>query len=398
MASSVDDLEHFRRCIASIDVASLNADDLGEVLAEARKVQRVLEGFVARIAARADSLAVDGRSAPSDELLRARGGVSARQARLEARRAHVIARFPELGPALDDGATTGEHLDALARTTDGLTAEQLAPMDRNELLNKATALPVETFQRSVKRTVDAITDYGRAGAVTDQDRSELRCWFDQTTGMGRITAALDPERYEIVSNAIEHHMKSLCATSAESQSMNPNLAAAALVDLVAGGVVNTRKRLPSILVVVDRRTLAQGPHPGSIRQTETGHDLAPEAVARLCCDATLQRVTLEDGVPIDVGRKYRTATDAQWAAIKAIHPTCAWSGCSAPITWCQLHHIDHWEAGGPTNLDNLVPLCSRHHHRVHEGRWSVKLLPDRTLDIFTPNGTHHTTVPTPQRC
>jgi hypothetical protein len=112
----------------------------------------------------------------------------------------------------------------------------------------------------------------------------------------------------------------------------------------------------------------------------------------------MRRVTLDNGVPIDVGRHYRTATDAQWAAIKAIHSTCAWGGCDAPISWTQLHHIHEWKHGGPTDLDNLVPLCSRHHHRVHEGKWSIKLLPDRTLEIHKPDGTHHQTVQPPQRC
>ncbi|MGH1490502.1 MAG: hypothetical protein ACRBK7_14125, partial [Acidimicrobiales bacterium] len=44
------------------------------------------------------------------------------------------------------------------------------------------------------------------------------------------------------------------------------------------------------------------------------------------------------------------ATDAQWAAIKAIYPSCAWDGCSAPIGWCQAHHIHEWENGGVTDL------------------------------------------------
>jgi hypothetical protein len=31
----------------------------------------------------------------------------------------------------------------------------------------------------------------------------------------------------------------------------------------------------------------------------------------------------------------------------------------------------HWLDGGPTDLDNLVPLCSRHHHLHHEGRFRL---------------------------
>ena len=32
-----------------------------------------------------------------------------------------------------------------------------------------------------------------------------------------------------------------------------------------------------------------------------------------------------------------------------------------------MHHIDHWETGGPTDLENLIPVCTRHHTLIqHE--------------------------------
>ena len=43
---------------------------------------------------------------------------------------------------------------------------------------------------------------------------------------------------------------------------------------------------------------------------------------------------------------------------------------------CNVHHIDYWENGGPTDLNNMVPLCSRHHHAAHEGGWKLKLDPE----------------------
>jgi predicted HNH restriction endonuclease len=36
------------------------------------------------------------------------------------------------------------------------------------------------------------------------------------------------------------------------------------------------------------------------------------------------------------------------------------------------HHIEHWSAGGETNLDNLMLLCSRHHRLVHEGGFRIE--------------------------
>ena len=57
--------------------------------------------------------------------------------------------------------------------------------------------------------------------------------------------------------------------------------------------------------------------------------------------------------------------------------------------------MKHWEDGGPTCPENLVLLCSRHHHRAHQPGWHVKLLPDATLHITTPTGTHLQTRPPP---
>jgi hypothetical protein len=42
---------------------------------------------------------------------------------------------------------------------------------------------------------------------------------------------------------------------------------------------------------------------------------------------------------------------------------------------CNVHHIDYWENGGFTDLNNMVPLCSRHHHATHEGGWKLTLNP-----------------------
>ncbi len=42
-----------------------------------------------------------------------------------------------------------------------------------------------------------------------------------------------------------------------------------------------------------------------------------------------------------------------------------------------------------TDLDNLLPLCSRHHHLVHEGGWTLTLRADRTTVWCRPDGTIH---------
>ena len=49
---------------------------------------------------------------------------------------------------------------------------------------------------------------------------------------------------------------------------------------------------------------------------------------------------------------------------------CAFPGC-LHTRFLHAHHIKHWLHGGETRLDNLVLLCSFHHHLVHEGGWTI---------------------------
>ncbi|MGN6696044.1 MAG: HNH endonuclease signature motif containing protein, partial [Aquihabitans sp.] len=52
------------------------------------------------------------------------------------------------------------------------------------------------------------------------------------------------------------------------------------------------------------------------------------------------------------------------------------SGCSVPgchrTHALQIHHIWHWEDGGPTETWNLITLCAFHHARHHEGKLQIE--------------------------
>jgi predicted restriction endonuclease len=53
---------------------------------------------------------------------------------------------------------------------------------------------------------------------------------------------------------------------------------------------------------------------------------------------------------------------------------------------CKLHHIIWWRHGGRTDLDNLIPICTHHHTRLHDHGWDVQLGPNRELTITLPDG------------
>ena len=39
--------------------------------------------------------------------------------------------------------------------------------------------------------------------------------------------------------------------------------------------------------------------------------------------------------------------------------------------------VQDWQDGGPTDLDNCVLVCDRHHHDLHEGGWALVPTPGK---------------------
>ena len=72
-----------------------------------------------------------------------------------------------------------------------------------------------------------------------------------------------------------------------------------------------------------------------------------------------------------------------------MYRTCGYSGCEVTFDRCDIHHVIEWLRHGSTDLDNLLPLCGRHHHLVHEGHWRLALDKHRIITIHRPDGTRH---------
>jgi len=133
-------------------------------------------------------------------------------------------------------------------------------------------------------------------------------------------------------------------------------------------------------------------------ETEWAGPISAEAARRLACDAIITRViTYGASQPLDVGRRTRTIPSAIRTALTVRDRGCAWPGCDRPPPWTDAHHIIPWANGGPTNLDNLVLLCRRHHRTVHEGRWKLTRTPNGQWVTAPPERPSPATTPTTKR-
>ncbi len=380
--------------VQACDVSDMDSERLRDTTTRVRQLERSLAGLTARIGQRASELSSLGSGPDANEALRGGGEVSAKTARSEARRSKAATTLPKIGDALSSGETSAEHVDAVADALSGLSDDEAANFaeGQDELCADAKRLPPEVFRKKAKALAErARGDHGRKTAKQQREASEFKSWTGRD-GMGHFRGSLDSERFAAFVGAIDRQTASMANDSVggpEPLRKDSNLAAAALCELVASA--NGGRRRTHISLVVDHDTTTTGRHDHSVCETSDGRPINPDAADRLACDAVIQKVLLDTrGLPIDVGRKYRTATDAQWVALTAIYSTCGM--CDRSIEWCQAHHIIEWaptrhSPGGPTDLDNLVPLCSHCHHLAHEGGYTLKLLPDRTLEVHRPDGT-----------
>jgi len=70
---------------------------------------------------------------------------------------------------------------------------------------------------------------------------------------------------------------------------------------------------------------------------------------------------------LDVGRTERIATPKQRLAVLLAQDfRCATPGCDH--THLQIHHIVPWLLGGPTDMRNLIGLCTSCHTLLHRGQ------------------------------
>jgi hypothetical protein len=127
-----------------------------------------------------------------------------------------------------------------------------------------------------------------------------------------------------------------------------------------------------------------GPPPA---RTGYGAMLTARQVLALACRADLSVIRWSDGIPLDVGRRYRTETPAIRRALEARDQGCRFTGCGMPAAWTTAHHLKPWSEGGTTSLNDTALFCFVHHHvYIHLLGWTVSGDPNATLRFTHPNG------------
>ncbi|GAA2756914.1 HNH endonuclease [Actinopolymorpha rutila] len=68
---------------------------------------------------------------------------------------------------------------------------------------------------------------------------------------------------------------------------------------------------------------------------------------------------------------------------------CVWTTCRRPAATCHLDHNTEHARGGETSVDNIAPLCPRHHKAKTERDWKLQQTGPGEHRLTDPYGRHH---------
>lgn len=394
----------FGRLLAVLRVLRLRpakvdgAEGLGACLRAVRVARAWLDAYEAELLAEAERRRVAREVGATDTAgwLRGVAGVSRREALARARTAVALEELPEVGGALAEGRITHGHVQALTQIVlpsdvdlsidpdldFPTTARRIAEAARDNqqaLIDTAESMSVEEYRRFLRRWTDLVA--GDDGAERDvrQRRRRSVTTFGTEDGLHGVRALLPADQFAVFENELrrlaevrwraEHpDVDGVPATELSCPQRNAD----ALVDMARRSRQlgdNNGEPFGShidVMVLIDAETLQQGMHADSRCEFDDTTPLSPATARRLLCDADILTAALDrPSLKLDLGYSRRSASPSQRRALVARDRTCTAPGCDRPHWMCEVHHKTPWAEGGPTNLDNLTLLCSRHHHLHH---------------------------------
>lgn len=382
----LDEMEpgvHLAAFLSTIDVGRLSGHDRVVVL---RAHQRMASYYQARLyedmASIADCLQTDDDLELATEAAAAEIRAALRLTRRAADTELAMAldlkrRLPRVWEALAKGDIDVRRARTIAYGTAHL-APETARRVVDGLIEGATRRTTGQLAAQIRRLcieVDPVE--ARERYETTVAGRRLVCEPTTSGTADLLGLDLPPDRVAAVSRRIARLARSLKAAG-ESRTMD-QLRADVFLDLLEGRNHSDPRTRAVVDVRVDLATLTGlAEHPGELAgYGPVVADIARRVAARQQRSEWRYTVTdPETGRSLHTGTIRRRPTAGQRRGVEALDTTCVFPGCRMPAAGCDLDHTIPWSRGGPTALNNLVPLC-RHDHRIrHEAGWTHRTLPD----------------------
>jgi uncharacterized protein DUF222 len=341
-------------------------DELDRIELERRK----LDARMYELLIEADRDWPDGAEDPELACeMAARQRISSRTAWEHLRIARALSELPHLRRAQREGTLSRDQLRWLTKF--------VKPDTDQEWASRGASLPPWRLREESERQRKI-----RAREAEDEraSRRVSMSWDEERRNL-EIHATLPGEQGELAERALTEGARHIPLDESAEDPHGARLADS-LTGLLAGPRGSGR---PTLVVHADVRVLKrnqEGVH-GLVSETASGIQVSHESVRRIACGANVEMVLQRDGRPAQLARVKRFASPAQERALRFRDRHCSYPGCES--TWQLVaHHIIEWP-DGPTTLQNLTTLCAHHHHKVHEGKWTIRGEPP-DLEFFDPRG------------
>lgn len=358
-------------------------------------------------------------------------GTSAREARTLVRAAELLPVAPEgavpappqpewmrvVGDAVARAAISVEAADIIRTRLAAADRAHRDPAERarvdEALADAARRLVAEagaaTLEQLAARAASSRDDIDAAGVVRREEvlrEKRFLRFTPQLDGMTRVAGLLDPESAAILVPILDsatsprrggpRFVDRQAARRADDlvrdERTTEQLALDVVVDLVRAGARVDDGRLlgdrkPAVRILVTKADLESAAptdavlEPAALRPTsrpgaayfEGQVDAVSIATAEryLCASGAIPILFDDDGGVLNLGREQRLFSEKQRIALAARDGGCLM--CDRPPSWCEAHHIDHWdEHRGRTDIDSGVLLCRFCHLNVHNRGWRIR--------------------------
>ncbi len=299
--------------------------------------------------------------------------------------------FPTIADALASGRISWEHARVIVELANPRITDTVAD-NQHLLLGLADRCRFEPWRAEV-RNLTRLWDQDGGYDPNDDPNSNRLSYGTTLDGLMTLAATLTGEHSEVVAHAIETKTDELHRRARRDHDTCPDLdmpsrstlRALALTELIrhALGIdpdTTTGPKVEATLIIdADEPTHATNPN---------GVRLADNTTRLLNCDAELHALIVDHlGVPLDLARHTRWATNAQRRAVRHRDGGCTFPGCDAKTQWCDTHHCTHWADHGPTDTCNLASLCRHHHGVVHRTHWAIRIDTDGWTIFQSPTTT-----------
>ena len=319
-------------------------------------------------------------------------------ARERVRVARALGNLPAIDEALRSGSLSYAKVRALTRVA---TVDNEAKLLEMALV--ATGAQLERLCRSYRAVLEGEREPG------PKERSVRRRLLPG--GMVKLELVLEPDEADLILRAVDRARevhaeqaelpgpdapterecvpdqppREVEGVSAETPWPSRADGAVKLAEsfLACHPVTGTGGERFQVIVHLDQELL--GPDGAWTATLEDGTRVSAETLRRVACDCGLVAAR-HDGEAMNIGRRARSIPPAIRRALMLRDCGCAFPGCTH-TRFLHAHHIQHWLHGGHTSLDNLVMLCTFHHHLVHEGGWTISPAAEGALVFHSPAGT-----------